>query len=167
MNYDSKEVRVTEFTLPDGSLLYPLNKTLVRRSQSAAYWSWAIAGVSAFNVLFAFARAPVRLTFGLCLTDLIFAEGHSIGPIATYISLVFVLGIVASLALFGLKMWHIHKWAYVASIIAISVDTVLVALVWGLQFISAFVIHLLAIYLTFVGFKAAKLYSERQRNGQT
>ena len=166
MYYDSRETPVTEYTLKDGSLLYPLNKTLIRRSRSAAYWSWGIAGVSAFNVLFAFARAPVRLTFGLCLTDLIFAAAHSIGPIATYVSLVFILAIVGALALFGLNIWRIQRWAYVASIIAISLDTVLVALFWGLQFISAFVIHLVAIYFTFLGLKAAKLYSERLRNGQ-
>jgi hypothetical protein len=166
MNYDATDTKVTEFTLEDGSLLYPLNKTLIRRSRSAAYWSWAIAGVSAFNVAFAFARAPVRLAVGLCLTDLIFAVGHSIGPVATYVSLVLILGIVGALALFGLNMWRIQRWAYIASIVAIGVDTVLVALVWGLQFISAFVIHLAAIYFTVFGLKAAKLYSERLRNGQ-
>jgi hypothetical protein len=104
MNYDSKEIPVTEFRLEDGSLLYPLNKTLMRRSMSAAYWSWILAGISALNILFAFAHAPVRLTFGLCMTDLVFAVGHSIGPIATFVSLVLVLGIVWALALFGLDV---------------------------------------------------------------
>ena len=166
MNYDSKETPVTEFTLADGSLLYPLNKTLLRRSRSAAYWSWLLAGVSAYNVLFAFARAPIRVTFGLCVTDFIFAIGHSIGPIATYVSLALVLGIVCALTLFGLYIWRIQTWAFIASIILLSVDTVLVALVWGLGFFAAFAIHLLAIYLTFLGYGAAKLYSERRKNGQ-
>jgi hypothetical protein len=166
MDYDSKEAPVAEFTLADGSLLYPLNKTLIRRSRAAAYWSWMIAGVSALNVLFAFARAPVRLTFGLCLTDLLFSAAHSLGPIATYVSLVFILGIVGALALFGLNIWRIQRWAYVASLATIGIDTVLVALFWGLQFFYAFVVHLLAIYFTFLGLKAAKLYSARLRNGQ-
>src|ERR1019366_4090446 len=108
MDYDRKEKPVTEFTLEDGSLLYPLNKTLIRRSRSAAYWSWAIAGISAFNVLFAFARAPVRLAFGLCLTDLVLAVGHSLGSIATFISLFIILGIVCALVLFGAYMWRIQ-----------------------------------------------------------
>jgi hypothetical protein len=166
MNYDSKEVPVFEFKLADGTLLYPLNKTLIRRSRSAAYWSWVLAGISAFNVVFALARAPVRLAWGLCMTDAVFAIGRHFGPISTYASLVVVLGIIWALALFGLYIWRIQAWAFVASITLISIDTLLVALVWGLGFISAFVVHLLAIYLTYFGYKAAKLYSERKRNAQ-
>jgi len=150
----------------DDGNLYPLNKTLVRRAKTGAYWCWLLAGVSAFNILFAYARAPVRLSLGLMVTDLMFAVGRSLGPLFTILALALISVVVIVVALLGIFATRFKTWAFVAAIVIVSVDTVLIAIFYGLQSISGFVIHLFAAYSLYVGFKSAKLYSERKKSGQ-
>jgi hypothetical protein len=153
-------------TNSDGrEILYPLNKTLIRRARAAAYWSWWLAAASVVNVLFSFYQMPIRLALGLWLTEFVFAVGHAIGPIATYISLVLDLGVVWAIALFGYHAFRFKAWAFTASIVVICIDTVLLVVFSGLANWGGIAIHVFAAYSLFVGIKAAKLYSERIANG--
>jgi hypothetical protein len=153
-------------TAVGGEILYPLNATLIRRVKTAAYLPWIMVGISAFNVFLSFYRAPIRLVLGLSITEFIFEIGRAIGPIATYIAMVVILGALCVFSGFGYYALRFRIWAFWAVIAVVSVDTVLFAATANIFSAFGLLYRIGIIVSMFSAIKPAKLYVERRQNGQ-
>ena len=109
---------------------------------------------------------PIRFALGIWITEYVFAIGHIVGSIATYLALVVDLGIIWAIALLGLYATRYKVWAFKSLVAFISLDTILFIIFAGPTQILGVLVHILAIYSIYSGIKAAKIYAERMKNGQ-
>jgi hypothetical protein len=113
-----------------------------------------------------YCRIPVRFGLGLRSTEFLSCVVYSLGPIAAYITLFVVLGIVAGVALLGWKAYRFQAWAFIALLALIGIDTLMVLLFSGFSQILPVLVHALAMYSLLAGLMASRIYSERVKNGQ-
>jgi hypothetical protein len=107
----------------------------------------------------------------LISTELIFEVGHHIGPISTCFALVLVFFILGAFVICGFFAMRLRSWAFVASIVFVSVDSVLMIAIVALTGFWGFLIwsglyRMAVIYSLYLGNKSAKVYTMRKVNGQ-
>jgi len=149
-------------------ILVPTNEALVRKAKTGAQWAWALGGLSIFNLGLAYFRAPIRLGYGLGITEALFEVGRAIASWLGYVALALDIGLVGVVVWLGLQARSFKVWAFASLLGFLVADTgVLVWFAWitGTNRIATMLIHLLAFAFLWDGLKVSKLYQKRKESG--
>lgn len=154
--------------LPLIKVLVPTNEALIRKTKNGAAWTWALAALSVANLALAYFEAPIRLTFGLAITDVLFGFGQAYGPLASYVALALSAPLLGVFVYLGVQAENFKVWAFVSLLVFMAADTgFLIWYAWltGSSGIATMLFHLLAFAFLWDGWKAAKLYATRRQRG--
>ncbi len=145
--------------------LVPTNARLALRAKTAATWMWVFAGLSVVNLVLAYVGAPLRMVVSVWCTELLYAVGGQVGPLWAVIALVISGGMLASVAALGWAMLRFHRWSFIAGAVLLAIDALAIYQWTTLAGLWPFLLHGVAIYYLWVGFKAAQLHHDRKTKG--
>jgi hypothetical protein len=147
--------------------LVPTNKTLRKRVGSIALLAWFAAGLSAANLVLAYIQAPIRMIIGFFATEVAFAVGRKLGPVALGIALIGCVAWLGFTAALGYFIKRCQTWAFIAAMVLAAIDAALLFYFTRLEDgLMAFVFRLAAIGFIIFGLKAARVLRERQKLGK-
>lgn len=148
--------------------LFPNNETLVRHIRGAGAWLLAFAIFSAINTLLPLFGLPIQLAMGLTLTDGLLALALSYGPLPGYLAVAVNAGIVAVVAVLGLRARRLQPWAPKLCLVVTALDLcILVGLMIYSQELTLVrpILDLVGFGFIWLGVKAARVLAERRTQG--
>lgn len=123
------------------------------RVRQAGSWLYWVAGMSAFNFIADLANWNFQFSLGLGVTAISGYFAKSGGAIVQTMGTVFTLVTIALMALLGFFACQGQKWAFIAGIVLLGLDTLLL-LFGGVDMIIGIAIHIWAIVSLIMGMKA-------------
>jgi hypothetical protein len=153
-------------SIAGNEVLVPTNKSLARRTLTAATWWWVMTGLSAANLLLAYVRAPIRSTFSFFISEFAYEIGRAGGNTLPLAALGFVVVVMGGAVWLGFLMKRYATWAFIAVLAFLGGDAVLIYFLTTLAGVWPFIFHGVVIYFVVLGLKSARLYNERRAKGQ-
>lgn len=140
--------------------LTPADEALIKRITTSARWLYWVAALSGINVLFAHLNVDWRFAVGLGITELIYAVGMQFGSIGTVVGALLTIIAICCLIGLGYAAARRHSWAFILGIIALSLDTLLLIALTGMDFFIGIAIHVVAIVYLCLGCNALRRFEK-------
>jgi len=132
----------------------PPSATDPRLTPSASWLYW-VAGLSAVNTVIHASGGTMTFSMGLGLTQYLSGIGNVLGPMAKTITIVASVVVIVILALLGYMACRGAVWAFIAGIVILILDTLLLIPVASTAWLSI-AFHIWAIVSLFMGLKIAR-----------
>ena len=131
------------------------SRALVRKTRNGAMWLYWMVGISVVNSLLLNVGIPLRFSFGLILTDLIYKMGLSFGPLFADIGMFADILILGALLIFGYFASKQRVWAFIGGLAIVALDTLFIVWLHGLAILLSICIHLMALFSLWRGARVA------------
>lgn len=142
-------------------MLVPSNDTLLRTAKGGAHWLYWIAAMSLINQVLQMTEANIRFAIGLGVTDLVQGLGQAIGPAFHVAGLVIDFGILVAIAALGFFAVKLHRWAFIAGLVVVVLDTLLLLALAAGESILSIAFHAWAAFSLWTGLSAARKLAQR------